>query len=112
MRANPTAGERALQALLRPLDGWEFQKPILVPKARSASGEWPYIADAFCAAAKLIVEVDGGVHKRTKGRDRRRDERAKTMLGLLTLRLSNTDVLKNPDWALRTIEALVKQRCS
>jgi very-short-patch-repair endonuclease len=56
----------------------------------------PYIADFFCSAAKLIIELDGGQHTADKNaaydlvRTRWLEER-----GYKVLRFPNGDVLKN-----------------
>jgi very-short-patch-repair endonuclease len=55
-------------------------------------GRWGYILDAFHEGARLCVEVDGGVHRRRRGRDRRRDTRLRT-LGIRTLRIPNARVM-------------------
>jgi very-short-patch-repair endonuclease len=34
----------------------------------------PYVADFFCYAARLVVEVDGPVHENRRARDLARDE--------------------------------------
>ena len=55
-----------------------------------------YIVDFYCAAAKLVIEVDGGQHYTDDGRtrDAQRDTYMKG-LGLKVLRFSDTDVLTN-----------------
>ena len=55
-----------------------------------------YIVDFYCAAAKLVIEVDGGQHYTDDGRTR--DTLRDTYmngLGLKVLRFSDTDVLTN-----------------
>ncbi|MBQ7660792.1 MAG: DUF559 domain-containing protein [Clostridia bacterium] len=52
-----------------------------------------YIADFYCAAAKLVVELDGAQHAEPEAAlydERRRAEMEK--LGIATLRISNRDV--------------------
>ncbi|MBN2341646.1 MAG: endonuclease domain-containing protein [Deltaproteobacteria bacterium] len=55
-----------------------------------------YIVDFYCAAARLVVEVDGGQHYQTEGAaiDAARDCYLKS-LGLDVLRFSNLEVLQN-----------------
>ena len=55
-----------------------------------------YIADFYCASAKLIIELDGSQHYEEKGikSDKIRDEYFKK-LGLQVLRYSNEDVNHN-----------------
>ena len=52
-----------------------------------------YIVDFYCAAARLVIELDGSQHYDTAGieADRARDE-ALSALGLRVLRYVNTDV--------------------
>ena len=57
-----------------------------------------YIADFYCANAKLIIEIDGTQHYEDKGikSDKKRDEFFKE-LGIKVLRYSNEDVNNNFD---------------
>src|SRR5262245_4744699 len=57
-----------------------------------------YIADFYCAAARLVIEIDGAVHSedRQSGYDERRD-RYMAGLGLKVVRVSAGDVMRNPD---------------
>ena len=57
-----------------------------------------YIADFYCASAKLIIELDGSQHYENKGimSDKKRDEYFKG-LGLQVLRYSNKDINNNFD---------------
>ena len=48
--------------------------------------------------------LDGGVHKKKRGRDRRRDTRLATE-GIVTVRVSNNEVLKHPDKKEPSIKA-------
>ena len=56
----------------------------------------PYIVDFYCAAAKLVIELDGSQHYDASGReaDFARDEFMHG-LGLTVLRYSNLDVIQN-----------------
>ncbi len=58
----------------------------------------PYIADFYCAKAKLVIELDGSQHYDAGGliADRTRDEYMHS-LGLTVLRYSNLDVANNFD---------------
>ena len=53
----------------------------------------PYIADFYCAGAKLVIELDGSQHFEEDGpaRDQARDAYL-TGLGLLVLRYTNVQV--------------------
>ncbi|MBO6293730.1 MAG: DUF559 domain-containing protein [Selenomonas sp.] len=55
-----------------------------------------YVADFYCAAAKLVIEIDGGQHYEDAGKDYD-VERTKFLqnLGIEVLRFSNRDVWEN-----------------
>ena len=55
-----------------------------------------YIADFYCAAAKLVIELDGSQHYEDEGRqsDSERD-RAFSALGITVLRIPNNEILSN-----------------
>jgi very-short-patch-repair endonuclease len=66
----------------------------------------PYVADFYCFAAALIVEVDGEAHER--GDAPMRDERRDAWLarqGLTVLRVTARDVLNELDAVVRLIKA-------
>jgi len=52
----------------------------------------PYVADFYCAAARLVVEVDGRTHDNTCERDERRDSYLRA-LGLTVVRIPAAEVL-------------------
>ena len=56
----------------------------------------PYVADFYCASAKLVIELDGSQHYDDKGAasDRERD-RALNQFGITVVRYSNNDVNRN-----------------
>jgi very-short-patch-repair endonuclease len=64
----------------------------------------PYVADFYCAAAKLVIEIDGQIHDFTIARDEQRDEYIRG-LGLKILRIPAADVLAD---ALSVAEGLVR----
>ncbi len=55
-----------------------------------------YIADFYCAGAKLVIELDGGQHFERTGmeQDSQRDQYLR-QLGLTVLRYSNLEVSQN-----------------
>jgi BirA family biotin operon repressor/biotin-[acetyl-CoA-carboxylase] ligase len=60
----------------------------------------PYVADFYCASAKLIGEVDGGQHNEMrKAHDARRDAWLRSE-GYSIVRFWNTDVLANTEGVL------------
>ena len=71
----------------------------------------PYIADFYCAKAKLIIELDGSQHYEPEG-IRRDAERTNYLesLGLQVLRFYNTDVNGNLRGVCEVIDRIVSQR--
>jgi len=70
-----------------------------------------YIVDFYCAAAKLVVELDGSQHYESE--ERQRDaERDQYMsdLGLAVLRFSNADVDQHFDSVCAAIDRAVQER--
>ena len=100
LRATMTDAERVLWRALRrkQLDAMRFrrQQPI-----------GPYVADLYCAAARLVVEVDGGQH--AEGADATRDAWL-AALGYGVLRFWNNDVLGNIEGVIETIRVVVAGR--
>ncbi len=97
LRSSPTPAERVLwdHLRLRRFHGLKFrrQAPML-----------GYIADFYCPAARLVVEVDG--HGHDVECDRVRDTRlART--GVRVVRLPNSVVLRDPARALATIREVL-----
>jgi very-short-patch-repair endonuclease len=69
----------------------------------------PYIADFFCSAAKLVVEVDGGVH-RDADRILRDAHRESFLLerGCRVLRVTDREVLNDPDSVAERVREAAK----
>ena len=61
-----------------------------------------YIADFFCHAAKLVVEVDGDSHDEQEEYDRKRTYWM-TKKGLHVIRFTNEEVFKHLDGVLKAI---------
>ena len=97
LRNNATHAERKLWHCLRDkrLNGFKFrrQQPI-----------GPFVADFYCAGAKLIIELDGSQHADGEhpGYDMRRTEWLQAR-GYRVLRLWNSDVLSDSDYGLGCI---------
>ncbi|MCI0713556.1 MAG: endonuclease domain-containing protein [Chloroflexi bacterium] len=87
MRKNPTKAESLLWGALRlqKMHGFKFRR-------QHAFG--PYIADFYCAKAKLVIEIDGTSHDGRGEYDEARTQYLES-LGLRVLRYSNEDVLQN-----------------
>ncbi len=91
MRTNPTKAEAALWRALEPL-GFLRQVPMALPRLKHPSRLDYYVLDFYHARRKLCIEVDGGYHRKRKGRDERRDRRL-AQHGVRTLRIANAEVL-------------------
>jgi len=82
-----TEAERVLWSRLRAnrLQNLHFRRQVVIRG---------FIADFYCHAARLIIEVDGAVHETQVEHDVER-ERILTSIGYRILRFSNEDVLNN-----------------
>lgn len=84
MRRDPTPAERLLWSRLKDQAiGFKF---------RQQAPMWGYIADFYCAASLLVVEVDGSVHEASK--DALRDARL-ALHGIVTIRFTNEEVFSD-----------------
>jgi len=70
-----------------------------------------YIADFYCAEAKLIIELDGGQHYEAEGKlhDRIRTEYLEEY-GLTVVRIPNNEVNQNFTGVCEWIDSVVKER--
>ena len=90
------------------INDWSARQVVKIGFTKNG-GSWCYILDFLNKAGDLAVECDGGIHKRQRGRDRRRDTRLGT-IGIRTLRVTNKDVLKDIDGVLAKIRAALESR--
>ncbi len=101
LRENPTHAELIMWAYLKQNAlGYKFrrQHPISI-----------YIADFYCHALKLIIELDGAIH--TNADVRIQDvERQKNLEaeGITFLRFTNSDVEKSLESVIKEIEDYIK----
>jgi very-short-patch-repair endonuclease len=72
---------------------------------------WIFIADFYCHEAKLVVELDGDIHKNpeVKERDENRNYEIERF-GIKVLRFANEEVENDLEKVLGMIEAECKQR--
>jgi very-short-patch-repair endonuclease len=96
MRHKPTPAEDKLWQKLRgkTIDGKKFRRQHAIDR---------FIVDFYCAAAKLVVEVDGSIHDYTAEEDAIRQQFLEEVHGLTVLRFSNGDVIQNMDGVLERI---------
>ena len=95
-RKQPTAAEAALWDILRSrrTSGLKFRR-------QHAIG--PYLTDFYCAAANLVIEVDGPIHEKQEENDALRTAFFEAK-GLRVLRFTNEEVLSNPAGVYETID--------
>ena len=105
MRREMTAAEWALWQAVRgnKLDGLHFRRQQVIDG---------FVADFYCHAVNLVVEVDGEIHDTQIEEDRHR-ERAFGLRGLRVLRFTNDQVLHDLPGCLSEIRtALVNTEAS
>ena len=70
-----------------------------------------YIADFYCSAAALVVELDGSQHYEDNGKatDLQRTDYLEE-IGLTVLRFSNLDVMRNFRGVCEQIDLVVKEK--
>ena len=101
LRENMTEPEKKLWERLskNQIEGLKFrrQHPILF-----------YIADFYCHALHLIIEIDGGYHDtiEQKVKDDERTEHLKSN-GITLIRFSNEEVLNNMDGVIEEIIRII-----
>ena len=85
LRREMTPAERRLWKALRrdALDGFHFRRQQVIEG---------YVADFYCDAAKLVIELDGGVHQEQWQYDESR-YKAIASIGIRVLRISNDAML-------------------
>lgn len=85
LRKTPTHAERAAWRVLRKLPGMRFRRQAPLG---------PYVFDFVDHGAKLIVEIDGGVHRLTdvQARDARKEAFAEDQ-GCRVVRVSNDEAV-------------------
>ncbi|WP_439638100.1 type ISP restriction/modification enzyme, partial [Spirulina sp.] len=95
LRKTETQAEKLLWQCLRnrQLNNFKFRRQHNIGQ---------YIVDFYCHDAKLIIELDGGIHEQQKDRDRDRDDWLQAH-GLKVLRLKNEEVIEGLGEALERI---------
>jgi very-short-patch-repair endonuclease len=95
LRQNQTPEEERLWAQLRrnQLQGYHFRRQQVIHG---------FVADFYCHAAGLVIELDGEIHAAQPEYDRERDQ-VLSGLGLRVLRFGNNQVRKDIDGVLKMI---------
>jgi len=105
-RSNPTQAEEVLWDLVKTkqLEGFKFRRQHIISH---------YIADLVCLDKRLIVEIDGLIHQVPENKES--DElrtKALNRLGFKVLRITNEQVIKEPEKTLQLIASALKNQPS
>ncbi|MBI2356188.1 MAG: endonuclease domain-containing protein [Candidatus Doudnabacteria bacterium] len=89
LRHNSTPAEKVFWAMI-------CDRKVLDLKFRRQHSIGPYIVDFYCAALRLIIEIDGDTHGTVEGikADKKRTAYLES-LGYTVLRYANSDILNN-----------------
>ncbi|MDS4019495.1 MAG: endonuclease domain-containing protein [Candidatus Competibacter sp.] len=69
----------------------------------------PFIADFYCPAAKLVIELDGSAHDSESAQQQDRERTAYLVsLGLRVIRFENREVMENLEGVLAEIKNRVR----
>jgi adenine-specific DNA-methyltransferase len=98
-RRDATPAERLLWSRLqaRQLSGAKFRRQVWLGS---------YIADFYCAEARLVVEVDGDTHALQEAYDKRRTDWLESQSFSL-VRVTNGDVMRNLEGVLEHIASVL-----
>lgn len=101
LRRNMTEAEKVLWQALRAnrLNGWHFRRQQIIGG---------YIADFYCHAASLVIELDGGIHAAQRDYDQERTELI-NLHGIEVVRFKNEQVLQNLPKVLKEIDSLCNE---
>jgi very-short-patch-repair endonuclease len=99
-RLNPTKQEEKLWSMIsvKKLDGLKFRRQFPIGR---------YIVDFYNHAHRLVMEVDGGIHRTTKEYDRNRDSYL-TARGYSVLRFTNSEIDSNIGSVIQRIKDCLK----
>lgn len=103
LRKRQTPAEELLWEKLRrkQLNGFRFRRQHPIGK---------YFADFYCPAAKLVIEVDGGIHDAPdQGKHDARRTTELSGLGLQVLRFSNYRIEQEIDNVIREIRVVLAE---
>lgn len=102
LRKNMTDAEKLLWTALREkqLDSFKFRRQYPI---------WIFIADFYCHKAKLVIELDGGIHQKAETKERYVNRSAE-MGRFEVLRFTNEEVMENLSQVLMQIRHEYKTR--
>jgi len=102
LRQNMTEAEKVLWQAVRAnrLNGWHFRRQQIIGG---------FIADFYCHAAALVVELDGEIHKSQQEYDQERTEIIRDH-GIDVIRFTNEEIKSQLPQVLQKIDALCRAR--
>ena len=102
LRRNSTPPERVMWRALRnrQLGGLKFRRQHEIG---------PYVADFYCAEARLVVELDGAMHEKSREHDTRRDAYIRSQ-GDEVIRFTVSEFTRSKDAVLSTILRIARSR--
>ncbi len=113
-RKNPTKAEDFFWQKVRgrKINGYKILRQYPIQYDEVAGFPKHFFPDFYCSKRKLIIEIDGGIHKTQIEYDKHREDILKSM-GYSIIRFTNKEVLDN--WSevkgklIEKLEALSKQ---
>ena len=110
MRKEPTPAEEYFWQKVRgrQFKGLKFNRQFIVPHRNATEKVDYFIVDFRCSSLKLVVEVDGGIHKTQKQRDDNRDAILND-LGYQVLRFGNKEVLEDWETVAEKLEEFINK---
>ena len=96
MRQFPTRAEALLWEDLRrkQLSGFKFRRQHII---------YLFIVDFYCSEARLVIEIDGGIHKSQADYDQYREDVLSAM-GYQVLRFTNEEVMGEMSMVMERIK--------
>lgn len=110
LRKNPTKAETFFWEKVRKkrFMGLRFNRQYILPYSDELNKTKNYIVDFLCFEKKIVIELDGGIHKSQKEYDETREGDIKNM-GYRIIRFKNEDVLYNWKIVQKRLEQFCKQ---
>ena len=100
LRSKPTESESILWERLRKKQlGVGFRRQVVI---------LGWIVDFYCPSKKLVIEVDGGYHKRRCWTDARRDKILLEERDIRTLRIKSPRIFYNLESVIKEIEDFIQ----
>lgn len=98
LRQKETEAEKLLweQLQAKKLNGFKFRRQHAIER---------FIADFYCHKAKLVIEVDGGIHKKPEIKERDKNRAAEIeKYEIKIIRFTNKEIFNNMDKVIEKIK--------